>query len=77
MARPEAPLPPAPAASSGPGEYTRMFNASSLPEPAPSANPPAAGVAATQKKSWLPLILILAGLFLLVLIVIVVFAFKK
>ena len=54
-----------------------MFNASSLPEPAPSANPPAAGVAATQKKSWLPLILILAGLFLLVLIVIVVFAFKK
>jgi hypothetical protein len=54
-----------------------MFSTPSAPVPTPAANPQAPQTVAPPKKSYLPLILILAGLFLLVLIIIVVFAFKK
>jgi len=72
-------------AGGGPGEYTRMFGPQSLPQspapvpaPAPAAFPsPAGATSRAPKKSALPLILILAGLFLVAVIVVVVFALKK
>lgn len=77
MARPQY-TPPPPAPASGPGEYTRMFSATSAPvsQPMPQAAP-AAAPAPARKNSMLPLILILAGLFLVAVIVILIFVLKK
>ena len=59
-----------------------MFGPQSVPaaSPAPSPAPAAAPVRApapAPKQSYLPLILILAGLFLVAVIVVLLFALKK
>jgi hypothetical protein len=78
---PIAPIAPqAPAPSAGPGEYTRMFGPRMDPPSAsvsPATPAPAPAAAPVRKSSNLPLILILAGLFLVALLVVVFFALKK
>lgn len=72
-----APIAPqAPAQSAGPGDYTRMFGPRMAPPEAPAPSP-APVAAPVRKSSNLPLILILAGLFLVALLVVVFFALKK
>jgi len=72
-------VPAAPQAPSGPSEFTQMFAArppalpAKTPAPAPAAAPPAQA----EKKSYLPLILILGGTLLLVVIVILVFLLMR
>ncbi|MGA2575049.1 MAG: hypothetical protein ABSH24_03395 [Bryobacteraceae bacterium] len=69
--------PTQPQAGAGPSEFTQMFAA---PTPAPAAKAPApkpAPPAQKADKSYLPLVLILAGLFVLVVIVILVFALTR
>ncbi|MGD0360692.1 MAG: hypothetical protein ABSC93_07455 [Bryobacteraceae bacterium] len=73
-------IPPQPQANAGPSEFTQMFSVPATPVKAPAA--PAAPAAAPApapiaQKSYLPLVLILAGLFLLVVIVIVVFVLAR
>jgi len=70
------PVPPAPEAAPGPGEFTRMFSAPS-PPPVSAPKPTQPAPAATPAKSYLPLILILGGLFLLAVILILVFALAR
>jgi hypothetical protein len=70
-------VPPAPAASSGPSEFTQMFKAPSpppvaAPKPPTQPVPTQAGLGAKASKSYLPLVLILGGLFLLAVIIILV-----
>lgn len=71
-----SPQPAEPA--SGPSEFTQMFGrpaapAAKPPEPKPAAAPPPV----KSEKSYLPLVLILAGLFVLVVILILVFALTR
>lgn len=73
--------PPAPAAQSGPGEFTQMFGAPSPPKPivvkAQASPAPAPAAPKLPKKSNLALILILGGLFLLVVIVVLIFVLTR
>jgi hypothetical protein len=67
------------AAKAGPSEYTQMF---SSPAPAPPqvkapAAPQSAAAAPPPAKSYLPLVLMLAGLFVVALIVILVLVLTK
>jgi hypothetical protein len=66
--------PPAPAGSS---EFTQMFAARPPATPAETPAPAPAPPAPKAEKSYLPLILILGGLFLLVVIVVLIFALKS
>lgn len=67
---------PARAADSGPSEFTRMF---ATPQTAAAAKTPAPMPASPPKadQSYMRLVLILAGLFLLIVVVIAVFAVIK
>jgi len=91
-AAPQAPLPhgglatgafsrssafPQPQAGSGPGEYTQMFGTRPPATAAKTSAPQPAPPAPKADRSYLPLILILAGLFLLVVIIVVVFALTR
>ena len=70
-------VPQTPQTGSGPSEFTRMFKA---PSPAIASKTPAAKPtlpAPKTDKSYLPLVLILAGLFLLAVIVIAVVALTR
>jgi len=72
------PAPPAP--SSGPGEFTSMFAAPSPAKPMAPKSPPAPAAATplqVPKKSNMTLILILGGLFVLVVILVLVFALTR
>jgi len=72
-------VPAPPRAPSGPSEFTQMFAAgppaapAKTPAPAPAPAPPAP----KADKSYLPLVLILGGFFLLVVIVILVFVLMR
>jgi hypothetical protein len=81
-------VPPAaaPAASSGPGEYTRLFGSAAgtfvPPEPAPAppvAAPPAAAPAPAPaaRASRLPLFLILGFVLLMMVAVVLYFLLRK
>jgi hypothetical protein len=66
----------APPAGSGPSEFTQMFAAHPpAVAKAPAATP--APPAAKAERSYLPLILILAGLFLVAIVVIAVFVLMR
>jgi len=70
---------PPPQAASGPSEFTQMFGRpAAAPAPKPPAPKPAAPPPSSPaQKSYLPLVLILAGLFILVVILIVVFSLTR
>ena len=72
-------VPAAPRETAGPSEFTQMFAARppALPAKTPAPAPAPAPAPKAEKKSYLPLILILGGLFLLVVVVIVVFALMR
>jgi len=79
------PVPAAPIPEQGPSEFTRMMSVpASLPKEevsnAPSSPPPpqpAPAEPATQKKSYLPLIIILNVLFILAVALVLIFLLKR
>jgi hypothetical protein len=78
---PSGGVPPAaaPAASSGPGEYTRLFGSAAgtlaPPEPAPAS--PVAAPAPAAGASRLPLFLILGFVLLMIVAVVLYFLLRK
>jgi hypothetical protein len=82
FATPAPPPPPvAPAAPSVPGEYTRMFGTPSFsppePQPLPPTPAPVSAPPPQQRVNYLPLLIVLAVLFVAAVAVIIVLLVKK